>query len=365
MTSRRPLRWLALGAVTVAAAWSLDALGLPSATLFAALLVGLAVALRLPGRFEPAPLAVHGAQGVTGVVLGSYLQSSSLEALAHDWLPVALVSAATLLLSLLAGHVTARLTDVDEPTAALGMVAGGASGIVAMAHELGADDRVVAFMQYVRVLLIVLSTPLIVALFFGDHHAAVDGLGAGGGAASGGEPFLGSWDGWLLTPAVALAGVAVGRLTRLPVAGLMGPLLLASVLALTLPEGTVAVPPLLRETAFALIGLQVGLRFTADMVKWLGRLLVPVLGVVIALSAACFGLAAALAATTHVTLLDAYLATTPGGLYAVLVAAVGSGADTTFVVAVQTLRLLVMIVLAPFAVRLLLRGRAPSRAPAD
>ncbi|MDW5596385.1 AbrB family transcriptional regulator [Conexibacter stalactiti] len=360
MTSR-PLRWLALGAVTVAAAWALDALGLPSATLFAALLVGLAVALRLPGRFEPAPLVVHGAQGVTGVVLGAYLQSSSLEALAHDWLPVALVSAATLLLSLLAGHVMARVTDVDEPTAALGMVAGGASGIVAMANELGADDRVVAFMQYVRVLLIVLTTPLIVALFFGDHHAAVDAIPGG----ADGEPFLGDAGGWLLTPAVALAGVALGRLVRLPVATLMGPLLLASVLALTLPEGTLAVPPLLRETAFALIGLQVGLRFTADMVKWLGRLLVPVLATVVVLAAACFGLAAALAATTHVTLLDAYLATTPGGLYAVLVAAVGSGADTTFVVAVQTLRLLVMIVLAPFAVRLLLHRRVPRRAGMD
>lgn len=355
----RPLRWLALGAATAAAAWALDRAGLPSATLFAALLVGLAVALRLPGRYEPAPQVLFAAQGITGVVLGSYLQSSSLEALAHDWLPVALVSAATLLLSLLAGHVMARVTDVDEPTAALGMVAGGASGIVAMASELGADDRVVAFMQYARVLAIVLTTPLIVALFFGDHHAAVDALAPGGG------PFLGAPSDWLLTAAIALAGVVLGRLARLPVATLMGPLLLASVLALTLPQGTVAVPPLLREIAFALIGLQVGLRFTADMVKWLGRLLAPVLLTVVALSAACFGLAAALAATTHVTLLDAYLATTPGGLYAVLVAAVGTGADTTFVVAVQTLRLLVMIVLAPFAVRLLLRGRVPPRAAAD
>jgi membrane AbrB-like protein len=349
----RPLRWLALAAVIAAVGWALDRLGLPSATLFGALLVGLAVALRAPGSFEVPPRVAHAAQGATGVVLGSYLQSSSLEALAHDWLPVTLVSGATLLLSLLAGYLIARTTDVDEPTAALGMVAGGASGIVAMAGELGADDRVVAFMQYVRVLAIVLSTPLIVALFFGDHHAVI-GVGQSGG------PFLGEPLDWLLTAAIALAGVALGQLVRLPVATLLGPLLLASVLALALPSGTVEVPPLLRETAFALIGLQVGLRFTAEMVRRLGRLLIPMLISVLALSAACFGLAVVLDATTNVTLLDAYLATTPGGLYAVLAAAVGSGADSTFVVAVQTLRLLVMIVLAPFAVRLLLR-LAPDR----
>ena len=66
---------------------------------------------------------------------------------------------------------------------------------------------------------------------------------------------------------------------------------------------------------------------------------------------ACFGLAVLLAATTSASLLDSYLATTPGGLYAVLAAAFGTGADTTFVIAVQTLRLFVMVLLAPLVVR--------------
>ena len=66
---------------------------------------------------------------------------------------------------------------------------------------------------------------------------------------------------------------------------------------------------------------------------------------------ACFGLAVLLAATTPATLLDAYLATTPGGLLAVVAAAFGAGADTTFIVAVQTIRLLVMVLLAPLTVR--------------
>jgi uncharacterized membrane protein AbrB (regulator of aidB expression) len=38
-------------------------------------------------------------------------------------------------------------------------------------------------------------------------------------------------------------------------------------------------------------------------------------------------------------------------LYAVLAVAFGAGADTTFVVAVQTLRLLSLVILAPFVVR--------------
>ena len=61
---------------------------------------------------------------------------------------------------------------------------------------------------------------------------------------------------------------------------------------------------------------------------------------------------------------DAYLATTPGGLYAVLAAASTSDVDATFVLAVQVLRLLAMLLAAPLLARWL-AGReraAPSEA---
>jgi membrane AbrB-like protein len=353
----RAAAWLALGAATVVVAVALDAVGLPSSTLFGALLLGLLVALRSPGRFELRGPGVTAAHATTGVVLGAYLQSSSLQSLADAWLPVLLVSSATLLLSLVAGALMARFTDVDEPTAALGMVAGGASGIIAMASELGADDRVVAFMQYVRVLAIVMATPLLVALLFGDHHAAA-------GAVADGGAFLGTAPDWAITAAVAAAGAVLGRVARLPAATLMGPLLLAAALTLALPPDSFTVPPLLREAAFAVIGLQVGLRFTAATFRQLARLVAPLLISVVALSVICFGFAVLLEMTTRASLLDAYLATTPGGLYAVLAAAVGTGADTTFVVGVQSIRLVVMVLVAPFAVRAMLRLQSRRRVPA-
>jgi uncharacterized membrane protein AbrB (regulator of aidB expression) len=115
------------------------------------------------------------------------------------------------------------------------------------------------------------------------------------------------------------------------------------------------VPDLLGQTAFALIGLQVGLRFTPGRCGCSGAS--PARCSAIAgLLVASFGLAVLLAATTSATLLDAYLATTPGGLYAVLAVAFGAGANTTFIVAVQTLRVVAMVLLAPLAVRWMLRG---------
>jgi membrane AbrB-like protein len=162
----------------------------------------------------------------------------------------------------------------------------------------------------------------------------------------------------VLTLAIAaVAGPLAVRL-RVPGGALLGPMIVAGAVTLSGLDVSLTVPPVLREAAFTVIGLQVGLRFTVETIRQVGRLLVPVFVCIGFLLAACFGLAVALAATSSVTLLDAYLATTPGGLYAVLAVAVGAGANTTFIVAVQGLRVLVMVLLAPLAVRLLFHRRA-------
>jgi membrane AbrB-like protein len=329
---------------TGAAGWALGAAGLPSSYLFAGLLVGLAVAIARPDRLAVPRHAFVGAQAVTGVALGALLQASALSEVGTSWLPVLGVSAATLALSLAAGAVLARFTATDTRTAALGMVAGGASGIVGMADELGGDDRLVAFMQYARVLVVVLVTPLLVALAFsGDHGAA--------GEAAAGAPLLGNPADWAMTIVLAAAGLAAGHAVRLPAANILGPMILAGAVTVLSLGVSFTVPDIAREVAFTVIGLSIGLRFTTATVRVVGRLMMPVMACIVALIVACFGLAVVLAVTTPASLLDAYLATTPGGLYAVLAVAFGAGANTTFIIAVQTLRVLVMVLLAPVAVR--------------
>jgi hypothetical protein len=191
----------------------------------------------------------------------------------------------------------------------------------------------------------------VIAIAFPGHH--------GGQAPGANDPILGDAKGWLLTVAIAVGGAIVARRLRVPAATLLGPMILSAVVVLAVPDGRFTVPPLARESAFALIGLQVGLRFTLETVREVGRLVVPVLLNILGLMAACFVLAVLLDAVTSVDLIDAYLATTPGGLYAVLAVGFGAGANTTFVLAVQTLRVLVMVLVAPLVVRRLVR--APPR----
>jgi membrane AbrB-like protein len=251
------------------AAVVLDRIGLESSALFAALLVGLVAALTPPRMPEVPTDVFRVAQAVTGVSLGVYVHSESLNAVAHAWLPVAIVSAATLVLSLMCGWALVRTVGLDPPTAALGMVAGGASGIVGMARELGADDRLVAVMQYLRVLVVVVLTPILVAVAFSHPH------GTDSGATPSSAPLIGSLHDWALMGAALALGAIIALITRTPAGSLLAPMIVAAVLTLVVDD--FQVPAIVREPAFAAIGLQEGLRFTPKHVRQAGRLLVPAL----------------------------------------------------------------------------------------
>lgn len=342
----RAADWAVVAAATIAGGWVAGRAGIPSGYLFMAILAGLGYALAAPGRLRLPRGGFQVGQAVTGVALGTFLQSSTFTGLGARWIAVALVSVATLAVTIGVGLGLARAADLDRPTASLGMVAGGASGIVAMADELGGDDRLVAFMQYLRVLVVTLLTALLVPTLFGVHAQ-------GGGPGSG--PLLGSPEGWALTSGAAGAGALLGPRLRLPAPALLGPLILTAALTLTGLTGDFEVPPLAREVAFALIGLQIGLGFEPETLRQIARLAVPVTASIAILLVACFALGWLLKLTAGVSLLDGYLATTPGGLYAVLPIAYGSGANTTFVLAVQGLRLFAMVLAAPVVVRWLVR----------
>jgi uncharacterized membrane protein AbrB (regulator of aidB expression) len=62
-----------------------------------------------------------------------------------------------------------------------------------------------------------------------------------------------------------------------------------------------------------------------------------------------------LANATGLSQLDGYLATSPGGIYAVLGTTIGSDSDVAFVMASQVIRVVLMLVAAPFVAKAFLR----------
>lgn len=351
---RRILRWVLLAAVTVAVTAPLTLLGVPSAALFAALVVGIVLALLAAGPAGvPRRLGVA-AQGVLGVYIGTMVHEDALAALGGDWPIVVGIAVATLALSVVAGALLGLHRDVTPLTGSLALVAGGASGLVAIARELGGDVRVVAVVQYLRVALVTASMPVVVTLIYHADKSRPDAATAPTDQASWSDVAAGAAP-WYLSIAMVivlvLIGGTVGKLIRLPGAGLLGPLALTVALEVSGLSFGLSVPVLLVQAGYLLIGWQAGLAFTRDALRTVGRLLPAAIGLIVVLTVATAGLGVLLSRVTGLSLLEGYLATSPGGVYAVLATAVETGSNVTFIIAAQVVRILLMLFAAPLLAR--------------
>lgn len=353
-------RWVVLLAASVAVTVPLTLAGVPSAALFAALVVGIALALSsLAPAGVPRRVGVA-AQGVLGVYIGTMVSQDAVGALGPHWLPVLSVALGTLLLSVLAGALLGLHRDVSPLTGSLALVAGGASGLVAIARELGGDERVVSVVQYLRVALVTASMPVVVTLVY---HADKT-LGRSGSVV---ESHSAPWYLSLaMLVALVLVGGTAGKLVKLPGAGLLGPLALTVVLELSGLSFGLAVPDVLVQLGYLLIGWQAGLAFTRASLQAVARILPAALVLIVVLGVATAGLGVVLAHYAGLTPLEGYLATSPGGVYAVLATAVETGSNVTFIIAAQVVRILLMLFAAPLLARALARvtGRRAAAAPA-
>ncbi|MDN4174194.1 AbrB family transcriptional regulator [Nocardioides sp. SOB77] len=341
-------RWLlVLGLVAVASA-VLSLARLPTPLLFGGLLGALVYAVGRPAQplQLPAGWFVLG-QAVVGVLVGASVDWGSLRALGASWFVVVAVSCFSLVVSVLLGQLLVR-HGVSRVTATFSSIAGGAAGLTAVADELGADARVVASLQYLRLLVVLVTLPVVATTVYGAGDEA--------------DPLEVATHSLLADASFAALAVVVGllggRLLRLPTPAIIGPLLAAALLTLVPAFDDARVPWLVASIGYAVIGIQVGLRFTVESLRRVGRMLPTAFVVIATTLLACAGLGWVLVWTTDVSALDAYLATNPGGVYAVLGISAATGGDVTFVAAAQIVRVLIVLGSAPFVAAYLRRAAA-------
>ena len=138
--------------------------------------------------------------------------------------------------------------------------------------------------------------------------------------------------------------IAVGL--RIPAGTMLVPMLIGAVV-----EGfglvTITLPPWLLAISYAFLGWSVGLGFTREILLHASRALPQVLLATFALIGACGVLALVLVYAAGIDPMTAYLATSPGGMDSVAIIGASSKADLSFVMALQTLRLVIVIIGGP------------------
>src|SRR5229473_2281428 len=292
------LRWTPLVILSVLLSELAGRAGFPAAYLLGPMLcaVGLGltgIELRLSRPF------LSFSQGVIGCLVARSLTRAILVSIAHDWPAMLLVIVTTVIAGGLVGWVLVKLGTLPGTTAAWGSSPGAAPATAAA----------------------VSSVPLI--------------------------PFA-------ETLAIAIGGAAIGRVLKIPAGALLVPMAVGSALHATgLVE--ITLPLWLLHVAYVLVGWYVGLSFDRLALNSAFKATPTLVLSTLLLIGLCAVSAWLLTRLVGVDLLTAYLATSPGGLDSIAVIATGSRVDVPFVLAIQTMRLFLVLLTGPAIARFISR----------
>ncbi len=328
--------WAALILLSAGLAALLLWLHAPAALMLGPLVAAIVVAsngarLRLP--LTPFVLA----QGIVGCLIAKMVPLSIVGDVLSHWFLFTVGVIAVVAISTLLGWLMTRWQVLPGTTALWGTSPGAASVMTIMAESYGADVRLVAFMQYGRVVLVA-AVAAAVARAFGvnPQHASaaivwfppVDWLALGE------------------TLALAVLGPLLARWLNIPAGAFLVPMIAGIVLS---HMGLMAIelPTWLLAASYAFVGWNVGLRFSKPLLLHVARALPRVLACIFAMIVLCGGVAWLMVLAIGVDPLTAYLATSPGGSDSVAIVAASSNVDVSFVMAMQTVRMIAVLFIGP------------------
>jgi uncharacterized protein len=337
-------QWSLLVVLTAVITAGLASFGLPAVYLLGPMLSGLILAAR-GFRFSLPSTPVAFCQGLIGVMIAHSLPANILAEVGKDGLLFAALVFSVIGLSFGIGWLLAHYQILPGTTAIWGSSPGAASAMTVMAEAAGADFRLVALMQYLRVLMVA-ATASLVARF---------ALGATGNLPAP-EPWFAPFPllDFLLTLAIAASGPVLSRLLKRPAINMLVPIAVG-IICQSLGLVEITLPKWLLAGAYIFFGWNVGIRFTRDIIAHALKALPVLFLSILSLIALCGLLALAVSHFAHIDLLTAYLATSPGGADSVAIIAAASPVDKPFVLAMQMARFITVLFLGPAFSRLVAR----------
>ena len=347
MARMRPLwQWLVLLFFSVLFAGALEFAALPAALLIGPMLAAILAGTNGATVRVPRPL-FGSAQAVVGCLVASSISADIFPVFYKEWPLFLGVVVATVAASSLLGWLISRWRILPGTTAVWGSSPGAATAMVLMAGAFGADQRLVAFMQYLRVIFVSMTAALVAKMWVDTSGIEVPAI---------------VWfppiepTAFAATLGVAFAGSLLGKLLRLPSPFFLGTFIFGTAVHLGLGV-TMQLPQWLLAVSYAAVGWSIGLNFTRPILRHATRALPQIVGSIIVLIAFCGGLGFMISHLLGIDPLTAYLATSPGGMDSVaIIAAAAQNVDISFVMALQSARFLIVLLVGPSVARLVARS---------
>jgi membrane AbrB-like protein len=344
--------WLVLIALASLLVILLRAADMPAAFLLGPMIAAIIVAVASGTRTRLPRVFIIAAQSILGCLIAAAINDELLEVIAAHWEILAAFSLATIVITALLGALVTRSGWLPGTTAIWGLSPGAAAAMVLLAEEHGADKRMVAVMQYSRIVLVALAA-ILLAKAVGHPNLPSHVLTADNSNAQ--TLMLPPLLPFIQMLALAASGIAIAIYSGKGSLALFIPAFAGAALH---AAGFIhiTVPPLLATAAFCSVGVYVGLSFTREALLHSLRALPTMLLAIGAMILLCGALSLLLGKLLPDTdPLTAYLALSPGGIDAAVIIASQASVSLPLILAAQFVRLLFVIAGAPALAKWLAR----------
>lgn len=280
-------------------------------------------------------------RSILGVAVGATFTTALVVSMAGMWTTLLLVPVMVFLIGLIGVPYFQRLWGFDFATSYYSAMPGGLQDMLLFGEEAGGDVRALSLIHATRVMVIVAALPFILKGYWGVDLSNPPGVPAATLPMSQ----------LLLMVAAGLVGWQIAKAVGLFGASILGPMILAGLLALT---GLLQHRPPAEAiwAAQFFIGMTVGTKYAGVTGEEVRRDVAAALGFCVILLI----LAGIFVEIIHLFSLappmEALLAFAPGGQAEMTVLALIAGADMAFVIAHHVLRIVTVIIGAPIAARL-------------
>ncbi|AUS13295.1 MULTISPECIES: AbrB family transcriptional regulator [Bacillus] len=350
-------------AISAAGGFILSLTGISIGWMIGTLIVACCLAMIRPAWLMMAPdqkginrrwLALG--QMILGIELGQKLNLSVLSVLKDHWFSVGVMLILSILLAMLSGYVLWRFSKTDMMTSFVGTAPGGLSAMPSIAQEVGANTAIVSLVQMMRVLLVVLSIPFLVIMIYTKQDSSTS---AAAGLSSATTDFRLAPVLWTVILILAAWGACkAAKCLKFPAPWLLGSMLGVAIVhvggaAVIGHDMTAWWPSQANHVSQVFLGATIGSKMYKSMFAGVTRIIIVGFVSSVGLIAAMFLSAVIVSELTGISLITSVLAFAPGGIAEMATTSVTLHADSTFVVAVQVIRVILVIALLPPFYRLL------------
>lgn len=280
-------------------------------------------------------------RSILGVAVGATFTVAVLISMAGMWPTLLMIPVMVATIGAIGVPYFQRIWGFDFATSYYSAMPGGLQDMLAFGEEAGGDVRALSLIHATRVMVVVVALPFILQGYWGADLSSPPGAPATSIAPSQ----------LLIMVFCGIVGWRVAKAVGLFGASILGPLILAAILALL---GVLEHRPPAEAIWLAqfFIGMSVGSKYAGVTLREVRKDVAAALGFCLILIALTFVFAEIIYLADLAPPMETLLAFAPGGQAEMTVLALIVGADMAFVIAHHVLRIFVVILGAPIAARI-------------